>query len=221
MQIFDSYIDAGQAMGKRDRESYYAAVIDYLYYGIEPDVNGAALAVFTAIRPSLDISRQRACFGRKGGKANGKQTVKQTAKQKRSKTASKSEANGEANSLISTKQNCENRESKTPKIEEANSNSNSNKEVLTNVSTKKAPVFIKPTIEQISDYAAEIGHPDFDAGRFYDHYEANGWKAGRVAMKDWQATLRNWIRRDNPKDSDLSPELQSLIDMQEGWCGDE
>jgi hypothetical protein len=30
------------------------------------------------------------------------------------------------------------------------------------------------------------------ANRFYDHYEANGWKIGKNSMKDWKASVRTW-----------------------------
>jgi hypothetical protein len=31
---------------------------------------------------------------------------------------------------------------------------------------------------------------------FMDHYEANGWIVGKVPMKDWQSTVRNWMRKE-------------------------
>lgn len=38
------------------------------------------------------------------------------------------------------------------------------------------------------------GAPRLEAEKFFDYYTANGWKAGKNPMKDWQATARNWIR---------------------------
>ena len=34
------------------------------------------------------------------------------------------------------------------------------------------------------------------ARTFIDHYEANGWIVGKVPMKDWQSTVRNWMRKE-------------------------
>ena len=34
------------------------------------------------------------------------------------------------------------------------------------------------------------------ARTFMDHYEANGWIVGKVPMKDWQSTVRNWMRKE-------------------------
>ena len=35
------------------------------------------------------------------------------------------------------------------------------------------------------------------AAIFHDHYQSNGWMVGKAHMKDWEATLRNWQRRDS------------------------
>ena len=59
---------------------------------------------------------------------------------------------------------------------------------------KKCP-FVKPTVVEIYDYACEKLSND-DAlkftEKFHAHYEANGWKVGRNAMKDWKAAVRKW-----------------------------
>ena len=59
---------------------------------------------------------------------------------------------------------------------------------------KKTP-FKKPTVVEIYDYACEKLSND-DAlkftEKFHAHYEANGWKVGRNAMKDWKAAVRKW-----------------------------
>jgi len=56
--------------------------------------------------------------------------------------------------------------------------------------------FVKPTFDEVVDYITEKGL-NVDPATFFDHYEANGWKAGRTAMKDWKAALRNWSRRED------------------------
>jgi len=62
--------------------------------------------------------------------------------------------------------------------------------------------FQKPTLAEIKEYSDSIQYPDFDAEKFIDFYNANGWKVGKNAMKDWKATVRNWKRREN----EASPE---------------
>src|SRR5262245_34366233 len=59
------------------------------------------------------------------------------------------------------------------------------------------PYFKKPTVDEIAAYCAERKN-GIDAERFFDHYESNGWKVGKSAMKDWRAAVRNW-ERNQPK----------------------
>ena len=55
----------------------------------------------------------------------------------------------------------------------------------------KVKRFVKPTIEEVSDYCNERNN-DVDAEKFYDYYSSNGWKVGKNAMKDWKASVRTW-----------------------------
>lgn len=56
--------------------------------------------------------------------------------------------------------------------------------------------FVKPTLEQIKQYATEANLNKLDPYAFYDHFESNGWKVSGISpMKDWKAAMRNWNRR--------------------------
>ena len=98
MQIFDSYIDAGQQLPQRDKERFYTALIEFIAYGFEPNLDGAAAAVFTAIKPSLVISKKRAEAGRRGGNANAKNNGSSNFASKQNE--SKSEASDEASEQL-------------------------------------------------------------------------------------------------------------------------
>lgn len=59
----------------------------------------------------------------------------------------------------------------------------------------KKQSFKKPTVVEIYDYACErLNNEDAlkFTEKFHAHYEANGWKVGRNAMKDWKAAVRKW-----------------------------
>lgn len=56
--------------------------------------------------------------------------------------------------------------------------------------------FVKPTVEQVSEYAKQSGKL-IDAERFVNHYESNGWRVGRNPMKDWKAAVRTWAAQSN------------------------
>ena len=53
----------------------------------------------------------------------------------------------------------------------------------------------KPSVEDVQAYV-NTRKIKIDAQRFIDYYSANGWKVGRNAMKDWQASVRTWEARE-------------------------
>ena len=58
--------------------------------------------------------------------------------------------------------------------------------------------FVKPTIEEITNYCSEQ-HYELDAQHFIDYYESKGWYVGKNKMKDWKAAVRTWQRKRNDK----------------------
>ena len=85
-----------------------------------------------------------------------------------------------------------------------------NKETTTKVVVKKKRQnFVKPTKQQIEEYCREL-NVTFDADKFIDYYESKGWYVGKSPMKDWKATLRNWLRQERKLVS--SSERDSTLD---------
>ena len=60
----------------------------------------------------------------------------------------------------------------------------------------KRKVFKKPTIEEIQAYCIKRNN-GINAEAFYDFYESKDWYVGKNKMKDWQACVRTWEKRDN------------------------
>ena len=54
--------------------------------------------------------------------------------------------------------------------------------------------FIKPTKEELTNFAKDNNLRTDIVDKFLDYYEANGWKIGRNPMKNWKASYRNWCR---------------------------
>lgn len=55
--------------------------------------------------------------------------------------------------------------------------------------------FVKPTLEELKTFMAELGLPPETPQAFLDHHEARGWKLNRgVPMTDWRAACRTWKR---------------------------
>ena|SRR3990167_9118431 len=68
------------------------------------------------------------------------------------------------------------------------------------VAVVRASRFTKPTPAELEGYFLEVGMPVSEAGRFWDHFESNGWRVGgKTPMKDWKASARNWQRNFNEK----------------------
>lgn len=52
-----------------------------------------------------------------------------------------------------------------------------------------------PTIDEARAYALELGLPEEEADKFFDHHQARGWTLkGGIPVRDWRATLRTWCR---------------------------
>lgn len=73
---------------------------------------------------------------------------------------------------------------------------NSNKGTMEQGRERTASRFTPPTRDEVEVFCLENGLM-IDVDRFIDHYSANGWMVGKNHMKDWQATVRNWARRDS------------------------
>lgn len=58
--------------------------------------------------------------------------------------------------------------------------------------------FSPPTLEEVKAYCDERNN-GVDPQAFVDFYTAKGWKVGKDPMKDWQAAVRTWERREPDK----------------------
>lgn len=68
--------------------------------------------------------------------------------------------------------------------------------------TKSKKAFSKPALEEIQTYFHDLGSSTCldDGERFKDHFDSNGWKiGGKTPMKDWNAAVRNWHKRNQEK----------------------
>lgn len=70
--------------------------------------------------------------------------------------------------------------------------------------------FQKPTTEEVKAYCEERKN-GIDPQRFIDFYESKGWLVGRNPMKDWQAAVRTWEKRDADQKPKRSGKYDHLI----------
>lgn len=76
---------------------------------------------------------------------------------------------------------------------------------------KKGKIFVKPTKEEVLEFAkAEQLRTDI-VDKWFNHYESNGWKVGQNSMKNWKASYRNWCSSDyNQPKNKGNPFLERL-----------
>jgi uncharacterized protein YdaU (DUF1376 family) len=89
-----------------------------------------------------------------------------------------------------------------------NENENINEIIVEDANEKKVTRkrFVKPEEHEVYNLMGELNATGKNflsedrlvnfARTFMDHYEANGWIVGKSSMKDWQSTVRNWMRRE-------------------------
>ena len=89
-----------------------------------------------------------------------------------------------------------------------NENENINEVIVEDANEKKVTRkrFVKPEEHEVYNLMGELNMKGGSflaedklvnfARVFMDHYEANGWIVGKVPMKDWQSTVRNWMRKE-------------------------
>lgn len=187
--FFRSFRDAIKMTPPKDQLVLYKAIADYALDRIEPDISRLSTAgriYWTALRPNIDSGIVRYLNGCKGGAPKGNSNARKTTK----------------------KQPAINRKTTKPLL---NKNIEKNEEG-SNRERKTHITFIVPAKREIEDYISSAGL-NVDASQFIDYYTSNNWMVGRNKMKDWQAAIRNWARRDKllPKSIAISP-LQKHID---------
>ena len=208
--VFDAVPDeaAGQAI---------KAALTYAETGEVPPLEPLANVVFCAVRPSIDdalrefevIRERNRENGRKGGAPFGNQNARKQPK---------------TTQTTQTTQNKQKTEDRGQKIEDRRKKIEDRIESITGViggETKTAdkpptrrinlPRFVKPTIDEVDAYFAQQGYVQ-QSQRFFDYYEANGWKVGKNSMRDWKAAVRTWLRNQSQYDKAArgaaAPEIQ-------------
>lgn len=198
MQVLDSLIDGPSRLrNRREGDELIGMIVRYLRTGEEPEPRtDAQEAVLIAIRPVMETSRSRIVAGGNGGSKTpsngGSKRANKTVSKTPSKRTSKTPSNGESNDASKRASEEEEEVGRGIKEEERG---------------KKAR-FRAPSPAEVDEYARiyaaskdlDLDSTDFDPERFVDFYAQKGWMVGRTRMKDWKASVRNWVRTSKPKE---------------------
>lgn len=196
MQVLDSLIDGPLRLrNRREGDELIGMIVRYLRTGEQPEPRtDAQEAVLFAVQPVMETSRKRIVAGGSGGKAASKPESKPPSKSG-SKTQSKAASN-DASKPESKRASEEEEEEELGKgIKERG----------------KAARFRAPSPAEVAEYAQQFASDkgldlaalDFDPERFVDFYAQKGWMVGRSHMKDWKATIRNWLRTSKPRNGSV------------------
>ena len=204
MQILDSLIDGPLRLrNRREGDELIGMIVRYLRTGEEPEPRtDTQEAVLTAIRPVMKTSRSRIVAGGNGGKSSSNDASKAESKRP-SETGSKPlSKSGSKTASKSSSNDASKAESKRPSEEEEEVGRGIKEE-----GKAGAARFRAPSPEEVAEYASayaaskgiDLASTDFDPERFVDFYAQKGWMVGKSRMKDWKASVRNWVRTSKPK----------------------
>lgn len=194
MQVLDSLIDGPLRLrNRREGDELIGMIVRYLRTGEEPEPRtDAQEAVLIAIRPVMETSRSRIVAGGNGGSKTPSNGGSKRASKTPSKRASKTTSNGESDDASKHASEEEEEVGRGIKEEERG----------------KRARFRAPSPAEVDEYARsyaaskelDLDSTDFDPERFVDFYAQKGWMVGRTRMKDWRASVRNWVRTSRPKE---------------------
>ena len=179
MNFYADFYRAGLALPEKERQAFYAAVLDYFFTGAEPDLKGAVAGMFELVRGRLDISAKNSESGRKGGSNSIGKRNRSTASSTASSTACDSlggEGEGEG----------EKTPSKSEGVffaREANAGLDPLGEPM------RGPSYVPPTPDEVAAYVAASGGSPIDAERFCGWYSDHGWPD-----KGWHGSAMSWSR---------------------------
>ena len=205
--FYESFWNAIKELPAQTQLLLYNALAGYALCDIEPDFDDDAIAkgFFTLMRPQIDANNRRREAGLRGGRP-----AKSAEQEPYERCGGIEEKTGRNQDVTKPKPNdnqdatkAEPKEKEKAKAngkdtgkEKEKENANGNGKEKSRAICADAPRrFTKPAVEDIRAYCRERGN-GIDPQRFFDFYEAKGWRVGNQPMQDWQASIRTWEGRE-------------------------
>ena len=181
---YRSYYDALKELPAEEFRDIVLAVCAYALDGEEPELSGVARAIFTLIRPTLEVGRS---------KAENRSRAEQTSLSAEQNGSSPEQTKNKAEQTQNKRKQTDNKPEQTRKEKEKEKEREKESE---NDSYCSPPPpsgpkrFVPPTLAEVQSYVAERQSP-VDPQGFIDFYASKGWMVGKTPMKDWKAACRN------------------------------
>ena len=189
----DSFVfhrDWFDVISKRDdttRLEVYDAIMNKVFNNSDLALSDLASVVMDFVMPQIhrdtqkwiDIREKRS---KAGAKHNGNQYIAKVEQNGTNGTSVPFDKQNGTNGTVSVSVSVDNISKDNVILKEKEDKS----------STKKSSTrFVKPTIEEVSDYITEKGY-HVDAENFINYYESKGWLVGKSPMKNWKAAVKTW-----------------------------
>lgn len=188
---YHSYLDAIEPLNDAERGRLFTACLYYSMTGEVPELRGNERFVFAGMKSQIDRDTKQYEIRCETNRRNGS-----TGGQSRP-----SERNQPLPNAADGYQTLPNEKEKEKAKEKAKGNEKEKEKKKENGDCADKPRrFTKPTVMEIRDYCRERRN-GVDPQRFFDFYEAKGWRVGNQPMKDWQAAVRTWEGREQAKPS--------------------
>lgn len=207
---YRSYYDALKELPAEEFRDIVLAVCAYALDGEEPELSGVARAIFTLIRPTLEVGRSKA-----ENRSRAEQTVLSAEQTGNKPEQTKNKPEQTQNKRKQT----DNKPEQTRKEKEKEREKESENDSYCSPPPPSGPKrFVPPTLAEVQSYVAERQSP-VDPQGFIDFYASKGWMVGKTPMKDWKAACRNaetWERWSR-KEASAPPKkglAQALTDRQ-------
>lgn len=167
---YRSYYDALKELPAEEFRDIVLAVCAYALDGEETELSGVARAIFTLIRPTLEVGRS---------KAENRSRTEQTS--------ISAEQTGNRPEQTKNKPEQTRKEKEKEKEREKESENDSYCSPPPPSGPKRV---VPPTLAEVQSYVAQRQSP-VDPQGFIDFYASKGWMVGKTPMKDWKAACRN------------------------------
>lgn len=174
---YRSYYDALKEIPAEEFRAIVLAVCAYALDGEESELSGVARAIFTLIRPTLEVGRSKA-----ENRSRSEQTPLSAEQDSNKREQTENKRKQTDNKPEQTR-----KEKEKEKEREKESENDSYCSPPPPSGPKR---FVPPTLAEVQSYVAGRQSP-VDPQGFIDFYESKGWMVGKTPMKDWKAACRN------------------------------
>ena len=181
---YRSYYDALKELPAEEFRAIVLAVCAYALDGEEAELSGVARAIFTLIRPTLEVGRS---------KAENRSRAEQTSISAEQTGNSPEQTKNKPEQTQNKRKQTDNKPEQTRKEKEKEKEREKESE---NDSYCAPPPpsgpkrFVPPTLAEVQSYVAQRQSP-VDPQGFIDFYASKGWMVGKTPMKNWKAACRN------------------------------